>query len=103
MALEGERQWGRNYICRVLLYTHMTIFGRFRFWGKRAFDRIRNERLRNNLLQAIPFWVASLLTGLAAVLYTRLFALAEKGTAYVVHWHRWSLFFVTPVCLLLAW
>ena len=76
-------------------------------WGrvaaKKAFDRIRNERLRNNLLQAIPFWVASLLTGLVAVLYTRLFALAEKGTHFLVHWHLWSLFLITPLCFILAW
>ena len=71
--------------------------------GKRTFDRIRNERLKNNLLQAIPFWIASLLTGFVAVLYTRLFAYAEKGTAYIIHWHIGLLFIVTPVCFLTAW
>ena len=76
---------------------------RFRLWGKRTFDRIRNERLKHNLLQAIPFWVASLLTGLVAVLYTRLFALAERGTAYIIHWHLWLFFLVTPACFLTAW
>ena len=81
----------------------MTFIGRIRYQGKRAFDRIRNEKLKNNLLQAIPFWIASLLTGLVAVLYTRLFALAEKGTAYILHWHVWLFFIVTPVCFLVAW
>jgi len=71
--------------------------------GKRAFDRIRNEKLKQNLLQAIPFWVASLLTGIVAVCYARLFALAEKGTAAIIHWHLWALFIVTPVCFLAAW
>src|ERR1035437_6356797 len=70
---------------------------------KRAFDRIRNEKLKNNLLQAIPFWVASLITGLVAVLYTRLFALAEKGTAIVIHLHVWLLFVLTPLCFVTAW
>ena len=74
----------------------MTLIGRVRGLGKWAFDRIRNEKFKHNLLQAIPFWVASLLTGLVAVLYTRLFALAEKGTAYIVHWHFWLLFLITP-------
>jgi H+/Cl- antiporter ClcA len=77
--------------------------GRARRLGKWAFDRIRNEKFKRNLLQAIPFWVASLITGLVAVLYTRLFALAEKGTAFIAHWHFWLLFLVTPACFLLAW
>jgi H+/Cl- antiporter ClcA len=81
----------------------MTLTGRLRRQGKRIFDRISNEKLKHNLLQAIPFWIASLLTGLAAVVYTRLFALAEKGTAYIVHLHVWLFFLVTPVCFLSAW
>lgn len=54
-------------------------------------------------MQAIPFWIASLLTGEIAVLYTKLFALAEKGTEYVIHWHLWLLFLISPACFLLAW
>lgn len=64
---------------------------------------MRNEKVRNNLLQAIPFWVASLITGLVAVVYTKLFALAEKGTAAIIHWHNWLLFVVSPVCFVTAW
>jgi H+/Cl- antiporter ClcA len=81
----------------------MKFIGRLRTLGKRTFDRIRNEKLKNNLLQAIPFWIASLLTGIVAVVYTKLFALAEKGTAYIVHLHLWLLFIITPVCFLVAW
>ena len=43
---------------------------------KRAFERIRNEKLKKIVLQAIPFWFASILTGLIAVLYTKLFLAA---------------------------
>lgn len=71
--------------------------------AKWAFDRIRNEKLKNNLLQAVPFWIASLITGLAAVLYSRLFSLAEKGTAYIIHTHCWLLFILTPLCFIIAW
>lgn len=81
----------------------MPIIESVRQEGKKAFDRIRNEKFRTNLLQAIPFWVASLATGLVAVLYTRLFALAEKGTAYILSWHRWLLFMLMPLCFLTAW
>lgn len=79
------------------------VIGSARRKAKKAFDRIRNEKLKNNLLQAIPFWVASLVTGLVAVLYTRLFALAEKGTAFVIHMHGWLLFVLTPICFVTAW
>jgi chloride channel protein, CIC family len=81
----------------------MAFIGQIRDRSKKIFDRIRNEKMKRNLLQAIPFWVASIATGLAAVLYTRLFALAEKGSAYIVHAHSWLLFIVTPVCFIIAW
>lgn len=81
----------------------MELFNRIRVWLKSSFDRIRNERLKKNLLQALPFWVASLVTGLIAVLYARLFAIAEKGTAWIIHGHAWWLFVITPVCFVTAW
>ncbi|MBS1662599.1 MAG: chloride channel protein [Bacteroidetes bacterium] len=81
----------------------MKIIGWLRSRGKKGFDRIRNEKLKDNLLQAIPFWIGSLLTGLVAVFYTKLFGLAERGTAYIIHWHMWLFFIVTPVCFLVAW
>jgi H+/Cl- antiporter ClcA len=81
----------------------MTLISQLRRVGKMTFDQIRNEKLKHNLLQAIPFWVASLITGLAAVIYAKLFAYAEKGTAWVIHDHAWWLFFVTPACFLIAW
>jgi hypothetical protein len=44
---------------------------------KRSFERIRNENLKKNAFQAIPFGVASILTGLVAVCYTKLFVAAR--------------------------
>jgi H+/Cl- antiporter ClcA len=84
-------------------FNDMNLPDRIRILGKKTFDRIRNEKLKHNLLQAIPFWIASLLTGLVAVVYTRLFRWAELQTAAIVHWHFWLLFIVTPVCFLVAW
>lgn len=81
----------------------MGLIEKLRLFGKRAFDKINNERLKTNLLQAIPFWIASLLAGLIAVFYTRLFAFAERGTAYIVGHHFWWLFFITPACFVLSW
>jgi chloride channel protein, CIC family len=81
----------------------MSIFANFRVVGKKTFDKIRNEKVRQNLLQAIPFWVASSITGLVGVLYTKLFAFAESGTSYLLHSHAWLLFFVSPLCFIVAW
>jgi H+/Cl- antiporter ClcA len=81
----------------------MQIFPGLRRRLKILFDRVGNERIRINLLQAIPYWAGSLLTGLVAVMYTRLFALAERGTQFIFHLHSWLLFLITPVSFLVAW
>ena len=70
---------------------------------KRAFDRIRNEKIKQNILQALPFWIASILTGLVAVFYSRVFAYLEAQTFYVLNYHSWMIFILTPVCFVLAW
>jgi len=75
----------------------------FRLQLKRSFDRIRNENLKRNALQAIPFWAASVITGLLAVLYTKLFIAAEDITAFVFNAHAWMLFILAPFCFVLAW
>jgi H+/Cl- antiporter ClcA len=66
------------------------------------FNKIRNEKFKESLLQALPFWAASIITGLIAVLYTRLFAFAEKGAQYFFQLSHWLLFIITPVCFLTA-
>src|SRR5882757_10697463 len=70
---------------------------------KIIFDKVGNERLKNNFLQALPFWTASIITGLVAVLYARLFTFAERGTAFILNHHVWWLFIVTPVCFIMSW
>ena len=70
---------------------------------KRAFDRIRNEKLKQNLLQAIPFWVASLITGLIAVFYSKIFSFLENVNLSIIHHHAWQIFILTPICFLIAW
>ncbi len=70
---------------------------------KKGFDKIRSEKYKQNLLQAIPFWVASLITGLVAVSYSRVFAFCEDLTGAIMNWHRWSIFILMPACFLIAW
>ena len=76
---------------------------RLRSESKLAFELIVNDRLKTHALQAIPFWVASLLTGLVAVGYARLFSLAEDLLRSSLKWNAWSLFIIMPVSFLLAW
>src|SRR5664279_3648871 len=70
---------------------------------KKAFDRINNEKAKQNILQALPFWVASLLTGIIAVFYSRIFAYLEGETLSITHNHTWWIFILTPACFLFAW
>lgn len=81
----------------------MKITTWFRLQLKRSFDRIRNENLKKNALQAIPFWIASVIAGLAAVLYTKLFVAAESLTSFVFVHHAWFLFILSPICFVFAW
>jgi H+/Cl- antiporter ClcA len=69
---------------------------------KRKFEG-SNIRFRNNVLQPLPYWIASLITGLIAVLYAKLFALGELFSFYVFHLHAWYLFILSPICFLASW
>lgn len=71
--------------------------------GKFFFDLFGTETIRRNILQAIPFWFASLVTGLIAVAYTNVFAYTEGVLQKILHWHSWFIFIMTPVCFFLAW
>lgn len=81
----------------------MQVFKFIRENGKKYFDRIRNERLKQNLLQAIPFWIASLIAGLIAVLYTKLFSLSEYLSLSIFHKETWAIFISAPICFVIAW
>ena len=70
---------------------------------KKVFDQTGNAKLKQNFLTAVPFWIASLITGLIAVFYSRVFLLAETGADSLFRIHPWLLFVITPSCFLLAW
>jgi len=55
------------------------------------------------MLQAIPFWIASVITGLIAVAYARLFLLAENLSTLIYKQHEWYLLVLMPVCFVVAW
>ncbi|RYY54957.1 MAG: chloride channel protein [Chitinophagaceae bacterium] len=74
-----------------------------RLYFKRVFDRLNNPGYKKNVLQAIPFWIASVITGLIAVIYTKLFLIAESFTHYLYQHYAWALFLLMPVCFIFAW
>lgn len=80
---------------RILFYFKRSL--------KKAFDNLRNERLKNNLLQAIPFWIASLITGFFAVIYAQLFTWGENLMNLIFDWHAWLIFILAPTGFVLSW
>jgi H+/Cl- antiporter ClcA len=80
----------------------MKADNRVRHLLKRIFEQIGNQKLKHSILQNVPFWIASILTGIIAVLYTKLFMGAESIAGYMVHNHKWWLFAASPCMFLLA-
>lgn len=70
---------------------------------KNSFDNIRNEQLKYNLLQAIPFWIGSVITGFFAVLYAQIFAWGENLMNFIFDWHAWMIFIIAPIGFVLSW
>ncbi len=70
---------------------------------KSIYDSIQNEKLKKNVLNALPFWTGAFITGLVAVLYAKLFSWAESASRYVYHHGSWLFFILTPFTFWLAW
>ncbi|GAB3498367.1 chloride channel protein [Spirosoma knui] len=66
-------------------------------------SRLYSERIRRLILQSFPFWIASLLTGLAAVGYEKLFVWAEQTSFNWLRAYPWLAFGLTPLAFVLAW
>ncbi|MCU7613812.1 chloride channel protein [Chryseobacterium sp. GMJ5] len=79
------------------------IFNLFRRSIKKSFDNIRNERLKHNLLQAIPFWIGSVITGFFAVMYAKIFSWGEELLEFIMKWHDWTIFIMAPIGFVLSW
>ncbi|WP_312076089.1 chloride channel protein, partial [Chryseobacterium sp.] len=81
----------------------LKIFTYLRRILKKSFDNIRNEQLKYNLLQAIPFWIGSVITGFFAVMYAKIFAWGENLLHFILDWHDWMIFFIAPIAFVLSW
>ena len=70
---------------------------------KHIFDNIENQRLKRSMLQAVPFWIASFLTGVAAVMYAKIFEWAENLLQLMLKWNALSIFAAAPAAFVLSW
>lgn len=71
--------------------------------AKALIDSIQNNKIRAIVLNALPFWVGSFITGLVAVGYAKLFALAEKLGEFILSSTNFLFFIIIPVCFILSW
>jgi H+/Cl- antiporter ClcA len=75
----------------------------FRNKLKRIVANLKSERVKLNFMQGLPYWTASLVAGLLAVLYAKLFAWAEEANIFLLHHYKYSLLIIAPVCFILGW
>lgn len=81
----------------------MLITKKIKSFLKQKFENLNNEKLKKNILNALPFWVGAFSVGVVAVIYAKLFFWAELGTKYVYNNASWIFFIMTPLLFLLAW
>ena len=80
---------------RIFVYLRRSI--------KKSFDNLQNEKLKHNLLQAVPFWIGSVITGVVAVMYAQIFTWGEKLMNFIFDWNAWMIFIIAPIGFVLSW
>lgn len=80
----------------------MKLHHRIWFFFRSKFDLIDNEAIKRNILNALPFWVGAALSGIVAVLYAKLFTLAEWGSRLIFEHSGWIFLLICPACFVLA-
>lgn len=66
-------------------------------------DSIHNHDIKKNVLNALPFWIGAIITGLISVLYAKLFLWAELLSKNLFEHQKWLFLIITPVSFLIAW
>lgn len=90
-------------VYRKFIGTVLKITKRIRIYLKHKLDSISNNKLRENILNAIPFWLGAFITGIVAVLYAKLFVLTEAATLLIYDSDKRLFFAITPACFVLSW
>jgi H+/Cl- antiporter ClcA len=74
-----------------------------RLFREKLISLLDSKSFRKNFLNALPFWVGAIITGLVSVLYAKLFSWAEEGTSYIYEKEKWLFFIITPLTFVIAW
>jgi H+/Cl- antiporter ClcA len=69
----------------------------------RKYTLLINYKLKRNFKQAFPFWIASIIAGLIAVLYAKLFSITETASSLFLKDKIVWAFAITPICFVIAW
>lgn len=93
---------GNKLIIRSLRF-FLKIANRIKEYLKNRLDSITNNKYRENLLNAIPYWLGSFIVGIVAVIYAKLFQVAEWGTTLLFGLNKWLFLGISPVCFGVAW
>ncbi len=81
-----------------------TRYARVLSWLDRYLIRpLYTDRVRRLILQSFPFWMASILTGLVAVGYEKMFGWAEELSFTWLRQTPWLAFILTPVAFGVSW
>ena len=74
-----------------------------RLFREKLISLLDSKSFKKNFLNALPFWVGAIITGLVSVFYAKLFSWAEEGTSYIYEKEKWLFFIITPLTFVIAW
>ncbi|QDA60213.1 chloride channel protein [Hymenobacter jejuensis] len=84
--------------------TSLTRYARVLAWlDQHLLRRLYTDRVRRLILQSFPFWFASVVTGIVAVGYEKLFVWAEQTSFAWLRHEPLLAFILTPVAFLVSW
>ena len=72
-------------------------------FGLEVLKRVPEHIINRIPYEAIPLWIAAILTGLFAVLYEKLFEIFQEAAIWIFHQSPYWIFLTTPILFLLAW
>ncbi len=71
-------------------------------YSQKTFERIKNERIKHNLMLAVPFWIASAVSGLLAVFYAKIFSITEHLSLQIFNDYPYLIFILAPACFVVS-
>lgn len=98
-----QLQKTKDFFLQRLTNISNPLYIKLRDFLKIKLDSIKDNNLKQSLLNALPFWLGAIITGFVAVVYAKLFYWAEQGTIYIFQLNKWLFFIVTPILFVFSW